>query len=51
MAAAGLRRQLWVGWNEVGCSLRGCGCGGDGGWGLPDAFVPIKYLAYSRLPL
>lgn len=51
VAAAGLRRQLWVGWNEVGCSSRGCGCGGDGEWGLPDAFVPIKFLAYLRLPL
>lgn len=48
MAAAGLQRQLWVGWNEV--SEQPGGVEGRGRWGLPDAFLNIKYLAYSGLP-
>lgn len=48
MAAAGLQRQLWVGWNE-GSEQPG-DVEGRGRWGLPDAFLNIKYLAYSGLP-
>lgn len=48
VAAAGLQRQLWVGWNEV--SEQPGGVEGRGRWGLPDAFLNIKYLAYSGLP-